>query len=166
MGIKKLTTSYASIWLGIVCLLCFGCKNETYQQSLENGLENYSVIRNINDQLVEGYPIQKLAFFKKDSTNYNFVYLLGNSLVKDTIEFYSLGMVVFPTQEYMPKDKNYLIWSLQPTIETINSHKYIITDIETNIKRMDSLNIFLFNRDGYKGVLGEKMIRLKNIKLK
>jgi hypothetical protein len=165
MGVKHLIIPNTNLYIVIILLLCLGCTNETYQESLENGLENYKVIRNIDDQLIEGYPIQKLAFFKKDSTHYNFVYLLGNDAIKDSIEAYSLGMVVFPAKEYMLKDKDYLIWSLQPSIETFNNHKYIRTDIETKIKRMDSLHIFLFNREGYNGVLGSHMIRLKNIKL-
>lgn len=154
-----------NLYFVIILLLCLGCSNETYQESLENGLENYYKIRNIDDQLIAGYPIQKLAFFKKDSTHYDFVYLLGNEAIKDSIEAYSLGMVVYPTKEYKPKDKNHIIWSFQPILETINNHKYIRTAIETKIKRMDSFHVFIFNREGYKGVLGDKMIYLKNIKL-
>lgn len=151
-----------------VCLalfIVFGCKDQSQEWHLESGLDNYEIVRHIDGQLIAGYPIQKLAIFKKDSSHYNFVYLLGKDAIKDSINAYSLGLVVFPTQEYMPKDKTYIIWSFQPNIETINTHKYIRTAIETKIKRMDSLHIFLFNRDGYKEVLGDNMFYLKNIKL-
>lgn len=148
----------------LVSLLLFNCSDNDLNSNLQDGLKNYRKIRNINENLIEGYAIKKLAFFKKDSLHYKFVFLLNNDAVEDTIGNYSFGLVVFADKKYLPDDEDYLIWGMQPIIEKHGEYKYIVKDVETPINHIDSLHIFLYDRDGYKGVKGH-LIRLKNIEL-
>lgn len=148
----------------LVSVLLFNCSEKDLNSNLQNGLKNYRKIRNINENLIEGYAVKKLAFFKKDSIHYQFVLLLNNEAVKDTIENYSLGMVVYADKRYLPANDEYLIWGMHPTMEKHGEFKYIVKDVETPIKHIDSLHIFLYDRNGYKGV-ESRMIRLKNIEL-
>ena len=113
---------------------------------------------------MDGYAVKKLAFFKTDSLKYKFVLQINNDAVDDTIENYSLGMVVFTDKQYLSDGKEYLVWGMQPAIEKHGEYKYIVKDVETPIKYIDSLHIFLYDRDVYKGV-ESSMIRLKNIEL-
>tara|TARA_Y100000385_G_C12974751_1_gene585658 strand:+ start:326 stop:799 length:474 start_codon:yes stop_codon:yes gene_type:complete len=148
-----------------VLFTLFSCRNETIDEALDNGLKNYKKIRVINESLLNGYDINKLAFFKKDSTNYTFVFLLNNNTSADSVAKYSFGLVVFPEKKYQLSDKNYSIWGMQPNLVSINGYKYIIKEVDTHIKHLDSLHIFLYDRDKYRGVKSD-MIRLKNIRLK
>lgn len=144
--------------------LLFSCSNDTLEYNLENGLAKYRKVRHINESFLEGYSVKKLAFFKSDSLNYKFVLQLNDDAVADTIAKYSFGMVVFTDKKYLPEGKNYLIWGTQPIIEKRGDYKYIVKDVETPIKYIDSLHLFLYNREGYNGVIGN-MMRLKNIEL-
>jgi hypothetical protein len=149
----------------IILFTLFCCRNETIDEALNTGLNNHKKIRVINESLLNSYDINKLAFFKKASTKYTFVFLLNNNISADSVAKYSFGLVVFPEKEYQLSDKNYSIWGMQPNLVTINGHKYIIKEVETDIKQLDSLHIFLYDRDKYRGVKSD-MIRLKNIRLK
>jgi len=149
----------------IILLGCISCNNETIEQSLENGLLNYKAIRNINEPLLEGYYIKKVAFFKIDSTRYKFAFLLDDEVINDSVKKYSFGLVVFPKKEYITNNENFIIWGMQPNIINKNGYKYIIKEVDTKIKQMDSLHIFLYDRDKYRGVKSD-MIYLKNIRLK
>lgn len=149
----------------LILLVCISCNNETIEQSLENGLINYKTIRNINEPLLEGYFIKKVAFFKMDSTHYKFAFLLDNDVSNDSVSKYSFGLVVFPEEEYITNNENYIVWGMQPNIINKNGYKYIIKEVDTKIKQMDSLHVFLYDRDQYRGVKSD-MIRLKNIRLK
>jgi hypothetical protein len=110
------------------------------------------------------YSVKRLAIFKEDSINYKFVLQLNNNVAEDTVANYSLGMVVFTDKEFLPNNEKYLIWGMQPIVEKHGDYKYIVKEVETSIKHMDSLHIFLYARDGYRRVLGS-MLRLKNIQL-
>ena len=134
------------------------------EPNLKNGLGSYRKIRHINEAFLEGYKIQKLAIFKTDSVNYNFVIQLNNDAIDDTVSKYSLGMVVFTDKKFLPPNNKYLIWGMQPQTKQYGNFKYIIKSVQTPIKHMDSLHLFLYSREGYKGVIGN-MIRLKNIQL-
>jgi hypothetical protein len=150
----------------IVCfVLCNGCKEQSIELSLENGLKDYTKARIINEALVEGYYIERIAFYKKDSANYQFIFKLSENSENDSIEKYSLGLVIFPDKMLYTDSKEYEVVGFQSRIKEINHFKYIIEEYTVPIKRMDSLHVFLYDRDKYKGVLGDRMIRLKNIRL-
>lgn len=152
------------ILLGALAFLLFNCHENTFDSNLESGLENYRKVRHINESFLPGYSVKKLAFFKSDSIHYKFVLQLNNDAIEDVITNYSLGMVVFTDKKYLPENKEYLIWGMQPTIESYGEYKYIVKNVETPIIHIDSLHIFLYDLDEYKGVKGD-MIRLKNIEL-
>ncbi len=157
-----LNKAFISIFFLSNCFL--SCSDISLETNLEDGLTSYRKVRNINESFIEGYTVNKIAFFKKDSINYEFVLKLNNEVEEDTVANYSLGMVVFTDKKYLAEEQDYLIWGMQPTIKQYGDYKYIIREVETPIKYMDSLHIFLYARDGYKGVRGS-LIRLKNIQL-
>lgn len=148
----------------LIAYTIFGCSNDTLEYNLENGLSKYRKVRHINESFLEGYSVKKLAFFKNDSLSYKFVFQLNDDAAYDTIAKYSFGIAVFTDKNHLPEGKNFLIWGTQPIIEKHGGYRYIVKDVETPIKYIDSLHLFLYNREGYNGVIGN-MMRLKNIEL-
>ena len=130
---------------------------------MKNGLVGYKKSRFIDKEFLKDYGIKKIAFFENSDT-LSLVLLLDKNSEIETVTKYSLGLYVFPTNKSLLKNKDYLIWDSQPSLEQFGSFKYIIKNFPQPIKRIDSLIFFLYDREVYNGVIGNT-IRIKNISI-
>ncbi len=127
---------------------------------LINGLENYNKVRDINESLIENYEINKIAFFQNKTENIEIVLKLNDQTTQDIINSYSLGAYIYMDNKYLySQDIN---WNTKPTIQVLNNHKYIINTLNISQRRMDSLVFYLFDRDKYRKILGNRVV-IKNI---
>lgn len=134
------------------------------EDSLQNGLTSYKKIRNVNQSFLDGYEVKKIAFFKTDNGNHKYVLQLNNDIPKSTVENYSLGFYAFVEKEHLSMNRKYLIWDTKPELMEIEGHKYIINEFRKPIKKMDSLIFFLYDRERYSGIIGDRII-IRNLAL-
>ena len=152
--------------LSIFILVFFmvGCGNSSMEDNLSNGLKYYRKKRYINKELVSNYGLQEVAFFKKDSLSYDFVFKLSENSVADTIGKYGFGLVYF-TSDGSVGPEGYRISMMKSEMKMVGDYKYIIENVTPPANYLDSIHIFITGRDGYTGVIGNMAI-LRNIQLK
>lgn len=147
----------------VVCFSFFACKQESNEYYLYHGLEGYNKFRYVNEDFIEGYGVQKIAFFQ-EADQRQYVLLLDDSVSDETVSNYSLGLHVYVDKKKLPENKSFLVWDIKPEIQKMGGNKYIIGGFKDSIKKMDSLVFFLYGRDKYQGIEGNRIV-LKNIKL-
>lgn len=152
----------------IILAIILGCNASCYDKDsmdyhINTGLENYERKRRINDKLNEDISIEYFSIFKIKKDCYRLVFKLDEYTNVKAIRNYTLALHAFVNKEYL-KDKPYLLLDYKP--ELIKSHKfnYLIKDFTTKSKRIDSLDLFLYDRDKYRTILGKK-ITIRNIGL-
>ncbi|MBT0607156.1 hypothetical protein [Aequorivita echinoideorum] len=149
----------------LIMLSFISCQNYTLEKSLENGLSDYRKTRYINEKMLDGYFIKKIAFFKKDSLNYRFIFQLSDDAEKSVIEKYGLGLVYFADKKTLKDTNGYIIHQMKPNLKNYGKHKYIIETVLPPAQYLDSIHIYLSGRNNYTGVIGN-MVYIKNIDLR
>lgn len=145
------------------CFLTVSCTEKDVSYHLNTGLAEYRKLRNVNETILDGYSVQKLAFNKQDTTNY-FIFQLNDDAQADTISKYGLGVVFYMDKILTEKNKGFIMHQTQPEMQTFGKYKYVIEPMNLPTSYLDSIHIYLSGRAGYNGVIG-KMITLKNIEL-
>ena len=146
-------------------LILFSCnENRTDEYHLQTGLSEYSKKRRINENFIENYSIQSIAFFNKGSENEQLVLKLNDDIPEEIVEKYALGIHAFSKELQEDNVKGFLIWDRRPLLDKVENNNYISVNVKTRIKVFDSINFFLYQREGYEHVIGN-MIRLRNVKL-
>lgn len=163
----KIRRAMSNVFFGkaivaILSMFFISCETHSFQENLNTGLTNYKKARFIDNGFIKGYELNKIAFFKEDNANYTFVFKLDDSTIKDSVEKYRLGIVFFPKGDTMAPMSKW--WYMEPTIQTLGEYQYIIEKVTVPSKNIDSLRLFLSDKDGYHGVIGNVLI-LKNLKL-
>ena len=146
-----------------ICISFFACQKKSNEYYLYHGLEGYTKFRYINEEFIEGYGVQKIAFFQ-EADQLQYVMMLTNNVTREMVANYSLGLQVYPGEKYRTDDKKFLLWDTKPRLLETGENKYIINGFMTPISEIDSLVFFLYDRNEYKGVDG-RVISIKNIKL-
>lgn len=62
------------------------------------------------------------------------------------------------------KKRSYDAWDFNPKITEVNGKKFVIKTLNTKINSFTKIKMFLYDRDGYKGVRGET-IEIDNVKV-
>ena len=154
-----------SVFILILAVVFFGCKDQnTIKKHLETGLIEYKRVRTINKNFNKGYEINKIGFFKLDSTSYQFVLLLNDQITRAKVANYSLGLHAYVDPKYLINNKDFLVWDIKPELVEAGKFKYIIKEVHTPIKRIDSMFFFLYDRDTYRGIIGNR-VRVRNVGL-
>lgn len=115
--------------------------------------------------------LKKIAIIKTGTQSYSLVLKLNDNVIKEEMQIYTVAL------EAILDDKNKLLrdhtadhnkkgFNFKPEIEDVNNHHYLITNIETKIKRFESLDIWLFllENEAYKSAGGSR-IQIKNLGL-
>src|SRR5690554_6765782 len=105
----------------------FGCQEPFGIESLENGLSNYSLVRNVDQSFVPDLEITKVAFFHSDNDSLGIVLKLNNLNELSVVENYSLGMYLYQDGRYFYNEE--VQWNTHPKIQKFNDHKYFIENI-------------------------------------
>src|SRR5690606_35074006 len=112
----------------ILMFFMVGCANNALDDNLQQGLKHYRKKRYINKELLSNYGLQEVAFFKKDSLNYDFVFRLSDDTSADTIAKYGFGLVYF-TSDGSVGQEGYLISMMKSEMKQIGDYKYIIENV-------------------------------------
>ncbi|GAA0872759.1 hypothetical protein GCM10009117_19060 [Gangjinia marincola] len=120
---------------------------------LENSREIY---KKINDEV----SVQKIGFFKLDDNSYRIAIMLNDDITPEVIKKYSFGIhlkLEGDQAKFMPDGKSYLSWDFQPELHTFNDHKYIIREVNTPVRYIKKMRLFLYNRGKYKERYGDNI---------
>ena len=155
----------------ILSVVFVSCKKDELTIHLETGLANYDRARPVNEKLINGIELEKFAIIKTGTQSYSLVLKLNDKVLKEEIEKYTVAL------EAILDDKNKLLrdytadhnkkgFNFKPELKVVNNHHYLITNIETKIKRFESLDVWLFLLENgkYKSSGGNR-IRVKNLGL-
>ncbi len=136
---------------------------DSFSYHLNNGLSDYQMKRPVNEKLNEDIFVQDIAFFKQDST-FIMVLKLDENTKADVVEKYSLAIHAFVDKAFLVKRDDYLLLDYKPELIKYDANSYLVKEFKTNAKRLDSLDLFLYDRDKYRQILGRK-ITIRNIGL-
>ncbi len=139
-------------------IFCISCTEKDMSTHLRTGLNEYVIKRKLNLSFVDNYTVKSIAFFNTESQQ-QLVLEMNENVSQQTIDKYMLGV-----HGYKEGITSMLVWNYKPELQKFGKYTYIITNVKTPIVRLDSMRLFLYQREGYKHVIGN-MIRIKNIKL-
>src|SRR5690606_26068932 len=122
----------------------------TLEYALANGLEKYDRKRPVDKKLNDDFFIKEIAVYKKDSITYNLIFKLNDDVIKEVALKYSMAIHVFVAKEFLIERDDYLLLDYKPEVEVYNSNNYFIREFKTQAKRIDTLDVFLFDRDKYR----------------
>lgn len=147
----------------LIVFVCsfFSCQKKGVDLWLEDGLEGYRKIRKVDKSFVPGYGIDKIGFFRIEDNEVQLAVKLKDDADIETINNFSLGIYAYIDNKYISHKEGELNWEVHPKIHEINNFNYILDTITVSAT-MDSLVFYLFDRDRYKGILGDRII-IKNL---
>jgi len=154
-----------------ILLLFVSCKQDTLTKHLETGLVNYDRTRPVNEKLMDGIILEKLAIIKTGKESYSLVLMLNKNVVNEEIEKYNVALEAILNEENIllrdyKAEHNKKGFNFKPELKFVGNYSYLINKIQTKIKRFESLDIWLFllENEVYKSV-GSNRIQIKNIGL-
>lgn len=153
------------IFFILVLIIFFSCEERVKSDYLKSGLEGYLKKRIIKEDFVDGFTLEEVAFFKKADDNYEMVLRLNNNLLENSIKKYSFGIHAYESDKVNNnKGEAFKVWDIKPKIEIYEGHKYLIKDLKRPKQKIDSIVFFLYDREKYNGVIGNRII-VRNIKI-
>lgn len=133
-------------------------KANTETENFENSLLDY---RDINERFLDDYKVQKFGIQKKGDSLISLVFKLNDSTTKETVEAYSLGVRGFDRILDKP-----ILMTFEPDLSEINGGKYIIaTKVIDNVKYFDSISVYIYKRQDWKGSGNLGGFKIKDILL-
>ena len=157
------------------------CKNK--QTESKETVNKETVIKDLNYHLANGLVelennigveqkfsnevyLRSFTFYKKDENHYDLILELQDDITEDIVSKYTFaveGFVVDYEIENLSdyakqKDRKHEAWFGTPKLTKVNNHCYIILDVNTKLKNFDLIKFFLFDKDGYKGDIGERIL--------
>ncbi|MCC1483479.1 hypothetical protein [Winogradskyella immobilis] len=151
----------------IVSMFVFSCTSlqKEYDTHLKNGLETYPNARDVDLNFIHGLSMKKVAFIKKNKDEKMLIIRLNDDALALDVEKYSLAVKTFLDKnkyKELLKDKEYISTPIKPSLITVNSFKYIEVPYSLDVKRIEKIEFFLFDRDKFRKVLS-KPITISNM---
>ena len=125
----------------------------------------------INTNLSADFKFESFKIMKHENKK-KLIIKLDNKVNDSILNKYKLGFHTFVND--VDKDKlsgyskskgrNYDAWDFAPEIQEIDGQKYIIKTLATPITEFKTIKFFLYDRAGYKGLIGEAL-EIKNVKI-
>jgi len=153
-------------------ILCFlSCEQDFLTEHLETGLEDYNRARPVGEKLINNIRLEKFAIFKTDKDTYSLVLKLNDTVYMEEIEKYHVALETILNDENKSlrdyeAEHNKKGFNFKPVLKKVNGHNYLINEIETKIKRFESIDIwfYMIENDVYKSVGGNR-IQIRNLGL-
>lgn len=119
----------------------------------------------INKQLTEGITIVSFGSYNEGDKK-TFIFKVNDSIVETALQKYKIALYLYPKEgdkELLTgKDAHYESSNFVPSLLQIKGNKYIVKKISTPITEFAKIRFFLFDKSGYKGVVG-KAVEIENI---
>lgn len=115
----------------------------------------------VNKSITDSIFVESFGVFKEE--NYKtFILKLNDSLTKDTLNKYKMGIYAFLYKEDLDrlsevakkKNKENEAWNFDVSFKIINNKKYITKRVNTSANKFTKVKFFLFDKKGYKGIIG------------
>ena len=168
----------------MLCLLLvctFGCKQKEKEESkkeievfsikdlnyhLSKELEEIDNSIGVEQKLTDDVYLRSFAFFEKGENHYDLILELQDDITDDVISKYTFavegvveGEELKKLSDYaISKNRDYEAWYATPKVIKANKFKYVIIDIKTKLRHFDILKFYLFDKEGYKGDIGERVL--------
>lgn len=142
----------------LVNLSCHKKQNEYY---LYHSLKGYSNKTKVNQEFFTGYKVDLVGFFK-EANHKQLTILLDKNTTDSIVENYKMAIHIFNKESRAFTKKGFYICDTSPSIHTFGESKYLINGISIPGKKIDSIILFLYDKKGFDGIKGEKIL-LKNI---
>lgn len=118
------------------------------------------------DLKLESFKIKKFGGDKK------LIIKLDSKVTDSILKKYKLGFHTFVNEEdkdklagySKSKKRDYDAWDFDPEIKEIEGEKYIIKTLSTPITHYRKIKFFLYDRSGYKGLIGETL-EIENVEI-
>lgn len=115
----------------------------------------------VNKKLSSEIQIKSIGFYK-ERTSKKCILELQNGVADSTVDRYKLGFhtYVFDSDKKRltgyakTKNRDYDAWDFNPQLTRLNGKTYIIKKITTPINEFRKIRLFLYDRDGYNGIIG------------
>ena len=126
----------------------------------------------INTPLNKDFNIKAISFYDKGIEK-NVIFKLDNTVTDSILSKYRIGFHTYVKDTNKDdlmaysksKKRNYDAWDFIPEIMEVGGNKYILKKINTSINEFPKIELFLYDRNGYKGILGNK-VEIENIIIK
>ena len=123
----------------------------------------------IKTPLNKDINIKAISFYDKGIEK-NVIFKLDNAVSDSILSKYRIGFHTYVKDKNKgdlmayskSKKRNYDAWDFIPEIMEVGGNKYIRKKINTSINEFPKIELFLYDRNGYKGILGNK-VEIENI---
>lgn len=170
----------------IIILLCtlfnfYGCKDKDTES--KQTINREVVIKDLNYHLANALKevdnsiwveqkfnnevyLRSFAFYENDENHYDLILELQDDITNEIISKYTFAVEGFVIGDELnnlsdyakKKDRDYDAWYGTPELKIVNDHRYVILDVKTKLKNFDLIKFYLFDKDGYKGDIGERIL--------
>ncbi|WP_417861430.1 hypothetical protein [Winogradskyella sediminis] len=113
----------------------------------------------LNKKLIDGLVIKNLSISKNNRDHTITLNIENDKRLDEIFEKYKLSFKIFPTNlDNLNDDSKSKKWKFDKVdIILENQTNPMVFHIFTKIKKIDKAEVFLFNKEVYKGVVGEKI---------
>lgn len=127
--------------------------------------------KKLNTSLTEDLKFESFKILKFEEDK-KLIIKLDNKVTDSILNKYKLGFHTFVNEEdkdkltgySKSKNRDYDAWDFNPQIQEIEGEKYIIKTLSTPITHYRKIKFFLYDRSGYKGLIGETL-EVENIEI-
>jgi len=158
-------------------LLLFSCKeNSSNNSETSNGdvvtkeknkefyiEDDFFFDQKVDKKLGENFIVKSFGISEgKKEDDFKIVVILSDFATESSVSKYSFGMQIFLPKEEREKlnlKKEYIDWNFNPKMYSDGKVNYIYLDRRTTIRRIDSIRCYSYDRDNYKGTIGNFWIR-------
>jgi len=126
----------------------------------------------VDHQFFDGFGLASIGFFK-EGTSKQIILELNGAVTDSSINKYRLGFHTYVREDdeerllIYSKEKNrtYDAWDFAPSLKRFNGKTYITKWITTPINDFPKVKLFLYDRSGYKGIIGNTL-EVENVNVK
>jgi len=149
-----------------VSIVIWSCKKDV-DWHLKNGIKDLKHFRKIEHNFMDSLTISGIVFLRNGNNKFDMIIKLPSEESGKQFEKYSLAVHTFSNHktDTIDKEKKKYNWDFKPELITFGKHHYILQTVEAPIKFIDSMRLFLYDRDSYKGKSYGKQLWVKNIGL-
>lgn len=164
--ISKPEMNKLSLLLVALTIFVWSC-NSGIEGHLNNGLKDLNNFRKISHQFKDSISISGIVFLRNGKNKFDMIIKLSSEESGKQFEKYSLGVHTFSNHQTdtITKVKTRYNWDFKPESIAYGKHHYILKTVEAPIKFIDSMRLFLYNREKYNGKSYGRSLWVKNIGL-
>ena len=133
---------------------------------LSNGLTELDNHFGIEQKFTDEVYLRGFSFYEKAENHYALILELQDDITEDVVSKYTFAVEGFVGDDELNNLSDYALnknrthdaWFGTPELIKVNNHCYVILDITTKLNNFELLKFFLFDKDGYSGDIGKRIL--------